>query len=94
MTQVDRARRTIEALYPDGAPPPGELARWAKVIGVSQTAMQVAALHVRASRGAAADSEPDATPWFPAYNRGYLDGVLAMQRLRIVTIEPPPGVAK
>ena len=40
------------------------------------------------------DRAPDATPWLPAYNRGYLDGVLAMQRLRIVTIEPPPEVAK
>ena len=51
----------------------------------------------REARGAAvtpADRAPDETPWLPAYNRGYLDGVLAMQRLRIVTIEPPPEVAK
>jgi hypothetical protein len=38
------------------------------------------------------EREPHETPWLSEYRRAFLDGVLAAQGYRIVTIEPPPGV--
>jgi hypothetical protein len=89
---AQKARETVAALYPDGVLPDGEFTRLAKTLGVHSWVMQRAVITVRADLAMCnPHREPHETPWLSEYRRGVLDGVLAAQGYRIVTIEPPPG---
>lgn len=97
MSGAQRARETVAALYPDGVLPKGEGMRLARALGLSRGhnhhTVYDAALAIRAEQ-ATPHREPHETPWLSEYRRGYLDGVLAQQRLVIVQIEPPPGASE